>query len=49
MEANASVSREVFKDFSVAVTFYESYDNRPPSAEANKNDAGATVSIGFTF
>ena len=43
MEANASVSREVFKDFSVAVTFYESYDNRPPSAEANKNDAGATA------
>jgi hypothetical protein len=49
IEASSSVSRELFKDFSIALTFYESYDNRPPSVEASKNDAGATLSIGFTF
>ena len=37
------------KNFTVALGFYESFDNRPPSAEANKNDAGATLSVGFTF
>jgi len=49
LEANSSVSREIFKDFSVAVTFYESFDNRPPSEDASRNDAGVSLSIGFTF
>ncbi len=49
LEATASVSRELFKDFSVAFTVYESFDNRPPSANARRNDFGATLSIGFIF
>jgi len=49
LEASASVSREIVKNFTVAFTFYESFDSRPPSAEANNNDLGATLSIGFTF
>jgi hypothetical protein len=49
VEANTTVSREIVKNFSVALTLYESYDNRPPTAEANNNDAGATLSIAFTF
>jgi hypothetical protein len=49
LEANTSVSREIFKDLTIALSFYESYDNRPPSAEARKNDAGSTISVGFTF
>jgi hypothetical protein len=49
LEANASVSREIFKDFSVVFTFYESFDNRPPSEDASRNDAGVSLSIGYTF
>lgn len=49
VEANTSLSREIVKNFSVAVSLYESFDNRPPSAEASRNDAGATLSIAFTF
>ena len=49
LEANSSVSREIFKDFSVAFTFYESFDNRPPSEDASRNDAGVSLSIAFTF
>lgn len=49
LEANTSLSREIFKDFSVAFTFYESFDNRPPSEDASRNDAGVSLSIGFTF
>jgi hypothetical protein len=49
LEANASVSRELFKDFSVAFTVYESFDNRPPTVEADRNDAGVTLSLGFVF
>jgi len=49
LEANSSVSREIFKDFSVAFTFYESFDNRPPSEDASRNDFGASISIGYQF
>lgn len=49
VEADASLSRELFKDFSVAFSVYESFDNRPPSADARRNDFGATLSIALTF
>ncbi|MBP1634610.1 MAG: hypothetical protein H6Q10_1184 [Acidobacteria bacterium] len=49
LEADTSVSREIFKNFSVALTFYESFDNRPPTVEADQNDLGTTLSVAFTF
>lgn len=49
IQASGSVSRELFKDFAVAFTLYESFDNRPPSAEASRNDAGVTLSMSFVF
>jgi hypothetical protein len=49
LEAEASVSREIFKDFSVGLTLYESFDSRPPSAGASRNDVGATISLGYGF
>ncbi len=49
IQASSSVSRELFKDFAVAVTLYESFDSRPPSADASRNDAGVTLSVSFVF
>jgi hypothetical protein len=49
LEANTSLSREIVKDFTVGFSVYESFDSRPPSAEAKTNDAGATISVGFKF
>jgi len=49
LEASSSVSRELFKDFSVAFTFYESFDNRPPSEDASRNDAGVSLSLAYKF
>ena len=45
----AITSIEIFKDFSVGLTFYDNYDNRPSAEAASKNDYGATINIGYTF
>jgi hypothetical protein len=42
------VSQEIIKDFTIGLTFYNSFDNRPPEG-SEKNDWGVTTSIGYTF
>jgi len=49
VELNAQLKREVFRDFSVGLLAYESYDSRPPTEGARKNDYGLTFSLGWTF
>ncbi len=49
LEANASLRREVFADFYVGVKAYESYDSRPATEGAQKNDWGLSLTLGYTF
>ena len=49
LNANLSYSREIVKDFNITFTAYNSYDNRPPTAGASKNDVGFSLSLGWTF
>jgi hypothetical protein len=49
VEFNGSFKREIVHDFTVGLTVYDSYDNKPPTAEARKNDVGITFTIGYTF
>ena len=49
LNANLSFSRELIKDFNLTFTAYNSYDNRPPTAGASKNDVGFSLSLGWTF
>ena len=49
INANLSWSRELLKDFNLTVTAYNSYDNRPPTAGASKNDVGFSLALGWTF
>jgi len=46
---DGKIKREIVHDFSVGFTIYDSYDNRPPSADAVKNDVGLSLTIGWTF
>lgn len=48
-ELNGSIRREIVRDFTIGVTAYDSYDNRPPTAEARTNDVGFSFTIGWTF
>jgi hypothetical protein len=49
LESSARLSREVLKDFYLGLKGYESYDSEPATLGAQKNDWGATVSLGWRF
>jgi uncharacterized protein DUF481 len=49
LELNAQLKRELLRDFTVSLQGYESYDSRPATANARKNDYGITFALGWTF
>jgi hypothetical protein len=49
LEASASLSREIFRDFYLGLKGYESFDSDPATEGATRNDWGATVSLGWRF
>lgn len=48
LNTNAKFKRELFKSFSLGVTGYDTYDNRPP-AGGSRNDVGVSLSLGWLF
>ena len=48
MEIDANVAWEVVSDLFLNLTFYDSFDNEPPSGAA-KNDWGLVFSFGYSF
>lgn len=48
-EIDISASREIVSDFTVVLSFYDSWDNDPPDETAAKNDYGLVASVGWTF
>jgi hypothetical protein len=49
INADIAYSHELIRDFNLTVTAYNSYDNRPPTTSASKNDVGFSLSLGWTF
>jgi hypothetical protein len=49
LNADVKLRREIFKDFFVAVTGYDAFDNRPRTVAATRNDFGGSLSFGLTF
>jgi len=43
------VSYELVKDFMLTVTLFDSFDNKPQSTGAERNDYGTTLAISWTF
>jgi putative salt-induced outer membrane protein YdiY len=48
-ELDVRIKREILRDFSISLRVYESYDSRPVTEGAAKNDYGGSVGIGWTF
>jgi len=48
-EVDISASREIVRDLTLVLTFYDSYDSDPVSVDAAKNDYGLVTSLGWTF
>jgi hypothetical protein len=49
MEFNSKFRVEVLRDFYINLTFYDSYDSKPPSETAVKNDYGFTTGLSWSF
>jgi hypothetical protein len=47
--ANARLRRELFRDFLVVVTVYDTFDSQPQVEDVSRNDVGVSFSIGWTF
>jgi hypothetical protein len=48
-DTDITLSREIVSDFTVGLTLYDSFDNKPPGENATKHDVGVTLSIGWVF
>jgi len=48
-ELNTNIRIEILKDFFLNFNFYDSFDNKPPSEDATKNDLGFTTGISWSF
>jgi hypothetical protein len=49
LQLDGSARRELFKDFFVAVTVFDSFDSRPPNPAFDSNDVGVVASIGWSY
>ena len=49
LQLDAGIRRELLKDFFVAVSLYNTYDNRPPNPTADTNDVGVVTSLGWSY
>jgi putative salt-induced outer membrane protein YdiY len=48
-EFNITLSRDIYKDFTLDLSYYNSYDSDPPDAEASNKDYGFVTSISYKF
>jgi Protein of unknown function, DUF481 len=49
LQLDASVKRELLTDLFAAMSLYNTFDSRPPNPDANTNDIGIVVSIGWSY
>ena len=49
LNGDAKFKREIFHDFYVSFSGFDTYDNRPKSMSAKQNDLGLSLSFGWSF
>ncbi len=49
IQLDASTKREVWKDVFVSVNMFDTFDSRPPSTGADRNDVGVVLSFGWSY
>lgn len=48
-QLDVGVKRELFKDFFISASGYNTFDSRPPNPSADTNDVGVVLSIGWSY
>ncbi len=49
IQFDSTVRREIWKDVTLAVNVFDTFDSQPPSADADKNDVGVVLSFGWSY
>jgi hypothetical protein len=49
IQLDAGVKREIWKDVFFAVNVFDTFDSRPPTTGADRNDVGVVMSFGWTY
>jgi hypothetical protein len=49
LQLDSAIRRELLKDFFVALNLFDTCDSRPPSPDADRNDVGVVLSIGWSY
>jgi hypothetical protein len=49
LQLDSAIKRELWKDLFVALNVFDTFDSRPPNPEAERNDVGVVLSIGWTY
>ena len=49
IQLDASVKRELLKDFFLSVNIFDSFDSKPPNTAFDTNDFGIVLSIGWSY
>ena len=49
LQLDTGAKREIWKDVFFALNLFDTFDSRPPTASADRNDIGITMSFGWTY
>jgi len=49
LQADVGLKRELWKDFFASLTFFNTFDSRPPNPAADTNDVGLVASVGWSY
>ena len=48
-QLDSTIRREIWKDVTLAVSVFDTFDSQPPSADADRNDVGVVLSFGWSY
>jgi hypothetical protein len=49
LQLDASAKREFWKDLFLSLSMFDTFDSRPPTPDADKNDVGVVISVGWSY
>ena len=49
IQLDASARREIWTDVFLSISMFDTFDSRPPTASADRNDVGVVLSFGWTY
>lgn len=49
LQFDTSIRRELLKDFFVALNLFDTFDSEPPNTDADRNDVGVVISLGWSY